>query len=153
MLPPAGAAPKGNAKARLLAKLTAMRAQVAAGGPSDPSLVSPRNDLAMLLMKRGDPAAALVEFDGLMPWAERLLGADNAVVAIYVGNRGECLARLGRLEEARVALEASHARLAAAFGAEHARTRTAAERLAAVYTRLGMADKAKALSSKPSDPA
>ncbi|WP_282945933.1 MULTISPECIES: hypothetical protein [unclassified Sphingopyxis] len=29
-LPPAGAAPKGNAKARLLAKLTAMRAQVAA---------------------------------------------------------------------------------------------------------------------------
>ena len=127
--------------------------QVAAGGPSDPSLVSPRNDLAMLLMKRGDPAAALVEFDGLMPWAERLLGADNAVVAIYVGNRGECLARLGRLEEARVALEASHSRLAAAFGAEHARTRTAAERLASVYTRLGMADKAKALSSKPSDPA
>lgn len=30
MLPAAGAAPKGNAKARLLAKLTAMRAQVAA---------------------------------------------------------------------------------------------------------------------------
>jgi eukaryotic-like serine/threonine-protein kinase len=125
--------------------------QVAAGGPSDPSLVSPRNDLAMLLMKRGNPAAALAEFDGLLPWAERLLGADNAVVAIYVGNRGECLARLGRLEEARAVLEASHARLIAAFGAGHARTRTAAERLAAVYTRLGLTGKAKALTNASTD--
>jgi hypothetical protein len=42
-------------------------------------------------------------------------------------------------------LEDSHARLKARFGAEHERTRTAAERLAGVYQRLGMQEKASAM--------
>jgi len=119
--------------------------QVAEGGPAEPSLITPRNDLAMLLMKRGDPAAALPEFDGLMPWAERLLGPEHAYVAIFRGNRGQCLALLGRLEDARAELEASHRQLVAAFGPTHARTKVSAERLAAVYGRLGLAEQARAL--------
>jgi hypothetical protein len=42
-------------------------------------------------------------------------------------------------------LEDSHARLLKRFGAEHARTRTAAQRLAEVYARLGMSAQAQAL--------
>jgi predicted Ser/Thr protein kinase len=119
--------------------------QIAEGGPSGPTTVSPRNDLAMLLMKRGRSSEALAEFDALMPWAERVLGPEHVFVAIFRGNRGECLARLGRLQEARAALEASHAALTTLAGAAHPRTRTAAERLAAVYERLGLHAQAKSL--------
>lgn len=119
--------------------------QLAEGGPSEPGLVSARNDLAMLLMKRGDPAAALPEFDGLLPWAERVLGADHAYLAIFRGNRGECLAQLDRLDEARAVLEDSHRALRGGLGAEHARTRVVAARLAAVYRRLGLSEAADAL--------
>jgi len=121
--------------------------QVAEGGPSGPAIVSPRNDLAMLLMKRDRPQEALVEFDALLPWAERVLGEDHEFVAIFRGNRGECLARLGRLPEARAALEDSHARLRRLAGAEHPRTLTAAQRLAAVYRRLGLHAQAAALGA------
>jgi hypothetical protein len=51
----------------------------------------------------------------------------------------------GRFDDARRVLEDSHARLQARFGAEHERTRTAAERLAGVYQRLGMQEKASAM--------
>jgi len=128
---------------RLLRDIVAT--QVAEGGPSGPTIVSPRNDLAMLLMKRDRLDDALAEFDALMPWAERVLGPEHVFVAIFRGNRGECLARLGRLQEARAALEASHAALAALSGADHPRTRTAAERLANVYERLGLHAEAQAL--------
>jgi hypothetical protein len=55
------------------------------------------------------------------------------------------LAKLGRLDDARRVLEDSHARLLKRFGGEHARTRTAATRLADVYARMGMTAQAQAM--------
>ena len=131
---------------RLLRALLA--AQQQRGGPGAPDTFAPRNNLAMLLMKRGKLHEALAEFDTLSTQVRERLGADHPFAAIFDSNRGECLARLGRLQEARRVLEDSHKRLQARFGAGHERTRTAAERLAAVYDRLGMAVQAKALRAE-----
>ena len=54
------------------------------------------------------------------------------------------------VNDARRVLEDSHTRLQARFGADHARTRTAATRLAAVYARLGMTAQARALQTPAS---
>lgn len=115
------------------------------GGPGAPDTYAPRNNLGMLLMKRGRYADALAEFDTLSQQVRQRLGAEHPFAAIFASNRGECLAKLGRLDDARRVLEDSHARLLKRFGAEHARTRTAAQRLAEVYARLGMSAQAQPL--------
>jgi tetratricopeptide (TPR) repeat protein len=122
-----------------------LAAQEKMGGPGAPDTFAPRNNLAMLLMKRGQLADALAQFDLLATQVRARLGADHPFAAIFDSNRGDCLARMGRLEEARRVLEGSHARLEARFGAAHERTRTAAARLADVLQRLGLADKAAAM--------
>ena len=119
------------------------------GGPGAPDTFAPRNNLAMLLMKRGRQREALAEFDILDAQVRARLGNDHPFAAIFASNRGECLAQLGRLDEARRVLEDSHARLLARFGPAHERTRTAAQRLAAVYERLGMRAQAAALRAAP----
>jgi tetratricopeptide (TPR) repeat protein len=115
------------------------------GGPGAADTYAPRNNLGMLLMKRGRYADALVEFDTLSQQVQQRLGADHPFAAIFASNRGECLAKLGRLDDARRVLEDSHARLLKRFGGEHARTRTAAQRLADVYARMGMTAQAQAM--------
>ncbi|MBS0200013.1 MAG: protein kinase [Proteobacteria bacterium] len=122
-----------------------LAAQERVGGPGAPDTFAPRNNLAMLLMKRGQLDAALVEFNTLDKQVRERLGADHPFAAIFASNRGECLARMGRLEEARRVLEDSHSRLKARFGAAHERTRTAAQRLLDVYEKSGMQAKADAL--------
>jgi Tfp pilus assembly protein PilF len=133
---------------RLLRGLLATQERL--GGPGAPDTYAPRNNLGMLLMKRGRYADALVEFDTLLAQVQKRLGAEHPFAAIFASNRGECLAKLGRLEDARRVLEDSHTRLQARFGADHARTRTAATRLAAVYARLGMTAQARALQTPAS---
>jgi len=123
-------------------------AQQRKGGPGAPDTYAPRNNLAMLLMKRERYADALQEFDTLLGQVTARLGVDHPFAAIFSSNRGECLTRLGRLDEARRTLEDSHARLLAKFGAAHERTRTAAARLAAVYERQGDAKAAQALRAQ-----
>ena len=122
-----------------------LAAQESRGGPGAPDTFAPRNNLAMLLMKRGRLADALAQFDTLSTQVRARLGADHPFAAIFDSNRGECLAQLGHFDDARRVLEDSHARLEARFGAGHERTRTAAERLAGVYQRLGMQEKASAM--------
>lgn len=129
----------------LLRRLLATQERL--GGPAAPDTYAPRNNLAMLLLKRGRATEALGEFDTLAAQVAARLGSEHPFAAIFASNRGECLARLGRLQEARAELEASHARLLARFGAAHERTRTAATRLAAVYRRLGRGREADALGS------
>ena len=70
------------------------------------------------------------------------LGADHPFAAIFASNRGECLGKLGRFEEARHVLEESLARLQAKFGRTHERTLKAADRLMAVYGAMGLATRA-----------
>jgi hypothetical protein len=74
-----------------------------------------------------------------MQWAEALLGDDDVYLAIFRGNRGDCLLRLGRVAEARTTLASSRAVLAAKLGAEHARTRKVDALLARAQARPGAA--------------
>ena len=120
-------------------------AQSRDGGPANAEAIGPRNNLAMLLLKQKRPADALVEFDALDKWMQANLPAGHPYFAIFASNRGECLAQLGRWQEARQVLEGAHAALAQKFGPTHERTRTAASRLAAVYRQLGEQAKAAAL--------
>ena len=131
---------------RLLRELLAAQERV--GGPGAPDTFAPRNNLAMLLMKRGRLGDALVEFDELDAQVRARLGADHPFSAIFASNRGECLLALGRRDEARRVLEGSLARLEARFGASHERTRTAAQRLAKTYDKLGMKREADELRAR-----
>lgn len=119
------------------------------GGVEHPTVLAPRNNLAMLLMQAGRLEAARAEFAILMKSARAIVGEGHAMTAIFMSNEGLCLARMGRNVEARVALEDAHARLLRIFGADHARSQTAAERLAAVYRALGEHAKADALGVLP----
>jgi hypothetical protein len=125
-----------------------LAAQESRGGPGAPDTFAPRNNLAMLLMKRGRLGEALAQFDTLSTQVRAKLGADHPFAAIFDSNRGECLAQLGRFDDARRVLEDSHARLQARFGAGHERTRTAAQRLIAVYGKLRMDAEAAALGAE-----
>lgn len=126
-------------------------AQSRDGGPANAEAIGPRNNLAMLLLKQKRAAEALVEFDALDKWMRANLPAGHPYFAIFASNRGECLARLGRWDEARTVLEAAHHDLAEKFGPQHERTRTAAARLASVHRHFGDAAKAAALEA-PAQP-
>ena len=117
------------------------------GGVEHPTTLAPRNNLAMLLMNAGRLDAARREFTALLKHSRATVGDDHAMTAIFMSNEGLCLSRMGRNAEARAELEDAHARLLKIFGPEHARTRTAAERLAEVYRQLGERAKADALSA------
>ena len=131
---------------RLLRDLLATQERL--GGPGAPDTFAPRNNLGMLLMKRGRLQDALREFETLDAQVRASLGADHPFAAIFASNRGECLGKLGRYDEARRVLEASLTRLAAKFGDAHERTLTAVQRLMAVYDQLGLRDRAAALRAE-----
>lgn len=127
-------------------------AQSRDGGPANAEAIGPRNNLAMLLLKQKRAAAALVEFDALDTWMRANLPAGHPYFAVFASNRGECLVQLGRWDEARRVLEGAHRDLAAKFGPNHERTRTAAARLAAVLRHFGDAAGAAALTAPPATP-
>ncbi len=72
----------------------------------DPSLTWPRDRLADLLIETEDPGAALEVLDGLLRDTD-VAGAPPDQVAVWHARRGEVLRQLGRLDEARTALEES----------------------------------------------
>ncbi len=120
------------------------------GGVEHPTTLAPRNNLAMLLMNAGRYDTARAEFTSLMKHSRATVGDDHAMTAIFMSNEGWCLSRMGRMAEARVELEDAHKRLMNIFGADHLRTKAAAERLAEVYRKLGESAKADAMMPKPS---
>jgi tetratricopeptide (TPR) repeat protein len=122
--------------------------QVAAGGPREPLLLAARNDLGMVLMELGRPAEARIEFEGLMAWAEPMLDVDDPYLAIFRSNYGGCLVVLGHWQEARHQLERSRDTLRRLMGPQHARTRTAGERLLQAYLGLGLSAEAAALEAE-----
>jgi Tfp pilus assembly protein PilF len=101
-------------------------------------------------MNAGRYDVARTEFASLMKHSRATVGEDHAMTAIFMSNEGWCLSRMGRTAEARVELEEAHQRLLGIFGAEHSRTKAAAERLAEVYRKLGENEKAEAVMPKPS---
>lgn len=130
---------------RLLRGLLATQERL--GGPGAPDTFAPRNNLGMLLMKRGRLQEALHEFETLDAQVRVRLGEDHPFAAIFASNRGECLGKLGRFDDARRVLEGSLKRLRAKFGDAHERTLTAARRLEFVYRSLGMRRESLELTS------
>lgn len=100
-----------------------------------PATLAPQNNLAMLLLDAGRLQAAESEFRDLLVRASGVLGADHPFVAVFLSNLGLCLGRQGRDAEAIDVLQRAQAQLAERFGADHPRTRTAAERLAEIQAR------------------
>ena len=101
-------------------------------GEKHPENLGTRNNLAMLLMTAGRYDAALAEFDMLLASAEKLVGREHPYFAIFSSNYGLCLSKAGQAAKARVVLTDAHQKLGKLLGAEHPRTKAAAERLAAV---------------------
>ena len=118
------------------------------GGVEHPTTLAPRNNLAMLLMNAGQLEEARAEFVSLLKHSRATVGDDHAMTAIFMSNEGLCLSRMGRDAEARAVLEDAHDRLLTIFGAGHARTKVAAERLAEVYRKAGDNAKADALQTE-----
>jgi hypothetical protein len=67
---------------------------------------------------------------------------------VFAGRYGECLAGLGRDQEAEVALREAHRLLCESLGAEHERTRQVVGILADLYERLDQPEQAVAWRQK-----
>ena len=96
---------------------------------------STQNNLAMLLMKRGQPAEAATHFARAIQRMVAKVGADHPYALIFRNNYGECLTKLGRYDEALKELQASHTGLVATFGAEHERVKKSLARIALAEQR------------------
>jgi tetratricopeptide (TPR) repeat protein len=100
--------------------------------PNEPELLAVMNNLAMMLVTRGDAAGAATVFADLKARAEAALPKGHFLTAIFTNNYGACLTTLGRYEEARPMLEESLAVLEKALGDKHDRVikgRTRLDRL------------------------
>ena len=117
-------------------------------GSNAAASLGPRNNLAMLLLDRGNARAALAEFDLLLDATRQVTGEDHAYFLIFSSNRALALLRSGDAAAARKVLEPTHAGLRERMGADHPRARAAAERLIEAYEKLGMKDEAAALRAQ-----
>ncbi|MCH8479294.1 MAG: tetratricopeptide repeat protein, partial [Wenzhouxiangella sp.] len=88
------------------------------------------NNLGMLLLNNDQAAAAADVFAALLPESERLLGHSHPNHAIFVGNHGWCLVRLGRPGEGAELMRASVELLEPVLGPEHPRMLQLAARIA-----------------------
>lgn len=97
-----------------------------------PEAMGVLNNLAMLRMEAKQPAQALNHFDQLVERARAALGPEHVYTGMFVGNRAQCLAELGRHEAARGEFENSLTILRATLGEAHPRT----QRVQAQYDAL-----------------
>jgi CHAT domain-containing protein len=74
-------------------------------GPADLGLALARNNTAIVFNSMGEPEAALVHFRRALEIRERLLGRDHQTVAFTLSEMSNALIALGRLDEARPALD------------------------------------------------
>jgi eukaryotic-like serine/threonine-protein kinase len=115
----------------------AARQRTSKGGGADPEMWAPMNNLAMLLMNKGDMKGAEKEFGDLLALVRSALPADHPIGAIYRNNYGECLTKIGRLDEAEKELSESLAVLKAKLGDGHARVKKGQDRLTALEVARG----------------
>ncbi|MGQ0799067.1 MAG: protein kinase domain-containing protein [Pseudomarimonas sp.] len=123
--------------------LALQNARLEAGESIDSELLATRNNLAMLLTRKGQFEEGLSQFDILLKAALAALPEDHAYVAIFRSNYGDSLNKAGKPALARPLLEAAFPILEKSMGAQHKRTRDVAERLATTYSALGLTDQAK----------
>ena len=95
-----------------------------------------RNNLAMLLMRKGDLAGAEREFIQVIGLASENLGAEHPYVMIFSNNYGECLTLMHRYADAEPLLLRTQAALSKLMGADNPRVLKARARLADLYDRM-----------------
>ena len=103
---------------------------------------STRNNLAMLLMRKGDLKGAEKEFVTALDATSQHLGAEHPYVMIFANNYGALLTQLGRHVEAERLLLNTHAQMNKSLGPAHPRVVTARERLAALYDAMKNSERA-----------
>ena len=93
-------------------------------------------NLGRLLLGRGDNEEALVVFRGLVDRQGRLLGPDDPATLASLRDLALCLARLGRLHEAKVVADSLVAGAVRTHGGDHEATADARALLARIDTSL-----------------
>lgn len=100
-----------------------------AGTNKGPELFGLQNNLAMLLMKQSKYSESKAIFDKLLSNVEEFLGKEHIYYAIFMGNYGELLLKLGKFDMAKPFLTQSYNKLLETFGETHQRTLKAKKRL------------------------
>ncbi len=113
-------------------------------GDTNLSVAESLNNLAGLLVDRGLVADAEVLYSEAVRLAEHCLPADHWQLAMFRGNWGGALSRLGRYDEAETRLTASYEGLSAARGDSHAQTRQVMRLLVRLYEESDRPDEAEA---------
>lgn len=102
----------------------------AAAGAVDAELWPSMNNLAMILTDLGRYDEADAMYTELLGLCAAAVPETHYILALFRNNHAACLTAMGRLDDARAALEASHPVIEGFFGADHERTRRSLERMA-----------------------
>ena len=109
--------------------------------PGDPLTLKAGNNLAHCLMKGGHMEQAVTILANVVPQAEKLWPGGTVDLAIFRGNYGECLSRLGRCDEAGRQLSAAYSFVEARLGPDHDLSRKTILRLKEHRHRCGDIEK------------
>jgi len=129
-----------------------LQARIRQLGGHDTNTRISMNNLAKILMEQE-------KYDEAEPWLARAMTEDagqsphEALLAIFQGNHGVCLTRLGRFAEAEQELSAAYEATVQIRGPQHPRTITVVKGLVELYEAWGKLDRAveyRALLAEPS---
>ncbi len=129
----AGAA--GEDFKQLLEKILKVRERIL--GADDPGTLESLNNLALILIERGESELAQTLFDRAWESQRRLLGDDHPATLTSLNNLAGCLFKRGDLEGAQSLLEEVVRRRAHVLGPWHPTTLNAVSSLAAILHRRG----------------
>ncbi|MFN8743989.1 MAG: tetratricopeptide repeat protein [Phycisphaerales bacterium] len=106
-----------------------------ASGNADAELLGTMNNLAMLLVRRGNLVEAESTYRALLDLCGKTLPPEHMYVGIFRNNFGKCLTLAGKLDEAQRELDQSESLLKARLPEGHARLKRAQERRDALNAR------------------
>ena len=112
-------------------------------GPRDPTTLTVRNELAMILQQNGQPDEAAALLREVIAVGEAELDPDGDDLATYRVNLGGMLAEVGELDEARPPLEQGIRTFRTVFGPDDPRTVAATSSLAYVLKSTGAFEEAE----------
>jgi tetratricopeptide (TPR) repeat protein len=111
-------------------------------GDAHPSLATSLQNLAGVLLVKGDYKTAEPLLKEAMQISQKALAPDHWMLAESRSNYGACLTKLGRYRKAEEHLLVAHARLKTSLGDGHKRTQKAVQSIIKLYDTWGKADEA-----------
>ncbi|MFN9131945.1 MAG: tetratricopeptide repeat protein, partial [Phycisphaerales bacterium] len=102
---------------------------------ADAQIILKKNNLAMLLVRRGNLVEAESTYRALLDLCGKTLPPEHMYVGIFRNNFGKCLTLAGKLDEAQRELDQSESLLKARLPEGHARLKRAQERRDALNAR------------------